>query len=49
VLDGWLIAEGETADVPGVTVRDVPLLMSDVDATAAMARAALELAGAPVE
>jgi LPPG:FO 2-phospho-L-lactate transferase len=48
VLDGWLIAEGETADVPGVTVRDVPLLMSDVDATAAMARAALELAGAPV-
>ena len=49
VLDGWLIAEGETADVPGVTVRDVPLLMSDVDATAAMARAALELAGAPVD
>jgi LPPG:FO 2-phospho-L-lactate transferase len=49
VLDGWLIAEGETADVPGVTVRDVPLLMSDVDATAAMARAALDLAGAPVE
>lgn len=48
VLDGWLIAEGETADVPGVTVRDVPLLMSDVDATAAMARAALDLAGAPV-
>ncbi|MEC3979752.1 2-phospho-L-lactate transferase [Amycolatopsis sp. H20-H5] len=45
LLDGWLIAEGETADVPGVTVHDVPLLMSDVDATAAMARAALELAG----
>jgi LPPG:FO 2-phospho-L-lactate transferase len=26
----------------------VPLLMSDVDATAAMARAALDLCGAPV-
>ncbi len=49
VLDGWLIAEGEQADVPGVAVRDVPLLMSDVDATAAMARAALDLAGAPVD
>jgi LPPG:FO 2-phospho-L-lactate transferase len=48
VLDGWLIAEGEQADVPGVAVRDVPLLMSDVDATAAMARAALDLAGAPL-
>ena len=46
VLDGWLVAEGETADVPDVAVRAVPLLMSDVDATAAMARAALELAGA---
>ncbi|MFI7118540.1 2-phospho-L-lactate transferase [Amycolatopsis sp. NPDC049868] len=45
VLDGWLVAEGETADVPGVAVRDVPLLMSDVDATAAMVRAAFELAG----
>ncbi|MEU3627786.1 2-phospho-L-lactate transferase [Amycolatopsis coloradensis] len=45
VLDGWLVAEGETVDVPGVAVRDVPLLMSDVDATAAMARAAFELAG----
>ncbi|GAA4549106.1 2-phospho-L-lactate transferase [Amycolatopsis samaneae] len=45
VLDGWLVAEGEQVDVPGVAVRDVPLLMSDVDATAAMARAALDLAG----
>jgi LPPG:FO 2-phospho-L-lactate transferase len=28
-----------------VTVRNVPLLMSDVDATADMVRAALDLAG----
>ena len=31
---------------PGVEVRAVPLLMHDVDAAAAMARAALDLAGA---
>jgi LPPG:FO 2-phospho-L-lactate transferase len=49
LLDGWLVAEGETADVPGVAVRAVPLLMSDVDATAAMATAALELSGVDVE
>jgi LPPG:FO 2-phospho-L-lactate transferase len=30
--------------VPGVEVRAVPLLMTDPDATAAMARAALDLA-----
>lgn len=45
LLDGWLVAEGDTADVPGVTVRAVPLLMTDVEATAAMVRAALEVAG----
>ena len=49
VLDGWLVHSTDQATVPGVTVRAVPLLMSDVDATAAMARAALELAGAPVD
>ena len=32
--------------MPGVEVRAVPLLMRDLDATAAMARAALDLAGA---
>ncbi|QWF79248.1 2-phospho-L-lactate transferase [Amycolatopsis sp. CA-230715] len=48
VLDGWLVQSGESADVPGVAVRAVPLLMSDVDATAAMARAALELSGVDV-
>lgn len=45
ILDGWLVHSGETADVPGVEVRSVPLLMTDVDATAQMARDALELAG----
>jgi LPPG:FO 2-phospho-L-lactate transferase len=48
LLDGWLVQSGESADVPGVAVRAVPLLMSDVDATAAMARAALELSGVDV-
>jgi LPPG:FO 2-phospho-L-lactate transferase len=44
LLDGWLIHDGETADIPGVAVRAVPLLMTDDDAAAAMVRAALELA-----
>ncbi|GAA4862120.1 2-phospho-L-lactate transferase [Saccharopolyspora cebuensis] len=47
ILDGWLVHTGDTAEVPGVAVRAVPLLMSDVDATAEMARAAFELAGLP--
>jgi LPPG:FO 2-phospho-L-lactate transferase len=45
ILDGWLIDKSDAAEVAGVQVRAVPLLMSDVDATADMARAALELAG----
>ena len=45
LLDGWLVHTGDAADVPGVDVRSVPLLMTDVDATAAMARAALDVAG----
>ena len=48
LLDGWLVHTGDTATVPGVEVRAVPLLMTDVDATADMARAALDLAGASV-
>ncbi|TQM42702.1 2-phospho-L-lactate transferase [Pseudonocardia cypriaca] len=48
VLDGWLVHSGDTADVPGVDVRSVPLLMTDVEATAEMARRALELAGTTV-
>ncbi|MEU6643738.1 2-phospho-L-lactate transferase [Saccharomonospora sp. NPDC046836] len=49
LLDGWLVQAGESVDVPGVAVRAVPLLMSDVDATAKMARAALELSGVDVD
>ncbi|MCU1624028.1 MAG: cofD [Frankiales bacterium] len=45
ILDGWLV---DTADVgvtvPGVEVRAVPLLMTDLETTAAMARAAVDLA-----
>lgn len=49
ILDGWLIAEGESADIQGVDVRDIPLLMANVDATAAMARTAIELAGCSID
>jgi LPPG:FO 2-phospho-L-lactate transferase len=46
LLDGWLVdSSDEGAVVPGVRVRAVPLLMTDLEATAAMARAALDLAG----
>jgi LPPG:FO 2-phospho-L-lactate transferase len=48
VLDGWLVHSGDEADVPGVDVHEVPLLMTDVDATAEMARRALEVAGTRV-
>jgi len=46
LLDGWLIAETDSADLPSIRVRHVPLLMTDDEATAAMVRAALELAHA---
>jgi LPPG:FO 2-phospho-L-lactate transferase len=45
LLDGWLVAPGDGADVPGVEVREVPLMMTDPDTTAAMVRAAYEVAG----
>jgi LPPG:FO 2-phospho-L-lactate transferase len=49
VIDGWLVdeADGAAADklsAEGIRCRAVPLWMSDVDATAAIAAAALELA-----
>lgn len=47
LLDAWLIHESDTADVPGVDVRAVPLLMTDDDAAAAMARAAWEVTTTP--
>jgi LPPG:FO 2-phospho-L-lactate transferase len=49
LLDGWLIHTTDTAYIPEVPVRAVPLLMSTVDATADMVRAAFDLAGASVE
>jgi LPPG:FO 2-phospho-L-lactate transferase len=50
VLDGWLVDTADAADVPhveraGIACRAVPLMMTDLDATAAMAAAAIELAG----
>ncbi len=45
ILDGWLIAPGDTAQIPGATVREIPLLMHGPEATAAMVAAGLELAG----
>jgi LPPG:FO 2-phospho-L-lactate transferase len=45
VLDAWLVDTVDAAAaVPGVRVASAPLWMSDEDATAAMVRAALELA-----
>jgi LPPG:FO 2-phospho-L-lactate transferase len=45
LLDAWLVAPDDPADVPGVDVRQVPLLMSSPEATTALARAALDAAG----
>ncbi|MDK3256124.1 2-phospho-L-lactate transferase [Blastococcus capsensis] len=42
LLDAWLVAEDDAADVPGVDVQRVPLLMSSPEATTAMARTALD-------
>jgi LPPG:FO 2-phospho-L-lactate transferase len=49
LLDGWLVHTADTAEVPDVPVRAVPLLMSSVDATADMVRAAFDLAGVSVD
>ena len=45
ILDGWLVHEGDHAEIDGVDVAAVPLLMTDPQATAEMVRAGLELAG----
>jgi LPPG:FO 2-phospho-L-lactate transferase len=42
LLDAWLVAPDDAADVPGVDVRRVPLLMSSPEATRELARAALD-------
>ncbi len=49
ILDGWLVDETDAAGAArataaGLTTLAVPLMMTDLDATAAMARAALDLA-----
>jgi LPPG:FO 2-phospho-L-lactate transferase len=45
LLDGWLVDEADgDVRVEGIEVRSRPLLMSDPEATAAIARAALDLA-----
>jgi LPPG:FO 2-phospho-L-lactate transferase len=51
LIDGWLVDSVDAATVPavealGIATRSVPLMMTDVDATAAMAVAALDLAAA---
>ena len=47
LLDGWLVDTVDAgAEVPGAVVSARPLLMTDLDATVAIVRAALELAGA---
>ena len=45
LLDYWLVSDQDYAEVPGVTVKSIPLLMSDPAATAEMVRAGLDLAG----
>ncbi|RCV55677.1 2-phospho-L-lactate transferase [Marinitenerispora sediminis] len=45
LLDGWLVDDADAGtEVAGVAVRSRPLYMSDPEATAAIARAALDLA-----
>jgi len=49
-LDGWLVDESDAGQVValeegGIRARAVPLMMTDPDATAAMVRAAVDLAG----
>jgi len=45
LLDAYLIADGDHATIPGVTVAARPLLMTDPDRTAAMVAACAQVAG----
>lgn len=45
LLDGWLVAEEDACEIPGVAVAAVPLLMSSPAETAAMVHAAASLVG----
>jgi LPPG:FO 2-phospho-L-lactate transferase len=49
ILDGWLVDTTDADSVEainslGITTKSVPLMMTDVDATAAMANEAIALA-----
>ncbi|MFJ4781010.1 2-phospho-L-lactate transferase [Streptomyces sp. NPDC088762] len=51
LLDGWLVDTADAdavaeVEAAGITCRAVPLMMTDIEATAEMARAALDLAEA---
>jgi len=46
LLDAWLVHTGDRAEIPGVDVRALPLLMSSTRATTALAQAALDAADA---
>jgi LPPG:FO 2-phospho-L-lactate transferase len=46
LLDAWLVHTGDRAEIPGVDVGIVPLLMSSPAASAALAQAALDAAHA---
>lgn len=48
ILDGWLVHEGDHAEIEGVQVRAVPLLMTDPATTAEMVRVGLDVAGVPL-
>lgn len=45
ILDGWLVHDGDSAQIDGVEVEAVPLLMTDPATTAEMVRAGVRLAG----
>jgi LPPG:FO 2-phospho-L-lactate transferase len=46
LLDAWLVAPDDDAEVPGAAVHRVPLLMSSPEKTTALAQAALDAAHA---
>jgi LPPG:FO 2-phospho-L-lactate transferase len=46
VLDAWLIHTTDTAEIPGLAVRAVPLLMTDDETTAEMVRQSAEFTNA---
>ncbi|MET0897797.1 MAG: 2-phospho-L-lactate transferase [Mycobacterium sp.] len=47
ILDGWLISPEDHAEIEGVAVRSIPLLMTTPTATAQMVRDGMDLVGIP--